>query len=68
MNDEKIKKRIAETEHEIFPLDRLLSLESIYLIFQQEYAKSEDRNLFFKDPKYQRLREGFFLMFVVISL
>ncbi|MBP6854881.1 MAG: hypothetical protein KBD26_03090 [Candidatus Pacebacteria bacterium] len=68
MNDEFLQKRIAETEHEIFPLDRLLSLESIYLIFQQEYAKSEDRNLFFKDPKYQRLREGYFSMFVAISL
>lgn len=68
MNDEFLQKRIAQTEHEIFPLDRLLSLESIYLIFQQEYAKSEDKNLFFKDPKYQRLREGYFSMLVAISL
>jgi hypothetical protein len=68
MNNKLLQKRIAETEHEIFPLDRLLSLESIYLIFQQEYAKSEDRNLFFKDPKYQRLREGYFSMFAAISL
>ncbi len=68
MNDEFFKKRITETKHEIFPLDRLLSLESIYRIFQEEYAKSEDKNLFFKDPKYQRLREGYFSMFVVISL
>lgn len=68
MNDEFLQKRIVETEHEIFPLDRLLSLESIYLIFQQEYSKSEDKNLFFKDHKYQRLREGYFSMFVAISL
>jgi len=68
MNDEFLQKRIVETEHEIFPLDRLLPLESIYLIFEQEYAKSEDKNLFFKDRKFQRLREGYFAMFVAISL
>jgi|GEM_PF-1471257 len=68
MNDEFMQKRIAETKHEIFPLDRLLSLESIYLIFQQEYTKSEDKYLFFKNAKYQRLREGYFSMFVAVSL
>lgn len=68
MNDEFLQKRITATKHEIFSLDRLLSLESIYLIFKQEYAKSEDKNLFFSDPKYQRLREGYFSMFVAISL
>lgn len=68
MDDEFLQKRITETKHEIFPLDILLPLESIYLIFLQEYAKSEDKSLFFKDRKYQRLREGYFSMFVAISL
>ena len=67
-SDEFLQKRIVETKHEIFPLDRLLPLESIHLIFHQEYSKSEDKNLFFKDAKYQRLREGYFSMFVAISL
>ncbi len=68
MNDEFLQKRIAETKHEIFPIDRLLSLESVYLIFQEEYVKVEDKNLLFKDSKYQRLREGYFSMFVAVSL
>lgn len=68
MNDEFLQKRITETKHEIFPLDRLLSLESTYHVFQKEYTKSEDKNLFFKDSKYQRLREGYFSMFVAVSL
>jgi len=68
MNDEFLQKRITETQHDIFPLDRLLSVESIYLIFRQEYDKFEDKNLFFKNLKYQRLREGYFSMFVAISL
>ncbi len=68
MNDEFSKKRIAETEYEIFPLDRLLSLKSVYHIFQQEYIKSKDKHLFFKDRKYQRLREGYFSIFIAISL
>lgn len=68
MNDEFLQKRIFETRHEIFPLDRCLPLETIHFIFQQEYAKSNDKNLFFKDRKFQRLREGYFAMFVAISL
>ena len=68
MSDEFFKKRISETETDIFPLDRLLPLESVYTIFQQEYAKSEDKNIFFRDRKFQRLREGYFAMFVAVSL
>lgn len=63
-----LKKRISETKTEIFPLDRILPLESIYLIFEQKYNKLEDKNIFFKDRKFQRLREGYFAMFVAVSL
>lgn len=63
-----IKKRILETRIEIFPLDRLLPLETVYLISVEEYSKTNDRNLLFRDRKFQRLREGYFSMFVAISL
>lgn len=68
MKDEFLQKRIEETITEIFPLDRLLPLESIYIIFEKEYIKSEDKSLFFRDRKFQRLREGYFAMFVALSL
>ena len=68
MNKEFLKKRILETVTEIFPLDRILSLETVWLIFEKEYAKLENKNIFFKDRKYQRLREGYFAMFVAASL
>lgn len=65
---DKLQKRILETQKDIFPLDRLLPLETVYLIFIEEYAKTNDRNLFFRDRKFQRLREGYFSLFVAISL
>ncbi|MFA7286735.1 MAG: hypothetical protein WC052_03700 [Patescibacteria group bacterium] len=68
IEDQFLKKRISETENDIFPLDRLLSVESVYLIFQREYAKEKNKEIFFKDRKFQRLREGYFAMFVAISL
>ncbi len=61
-------KRISETTSEIYPLDRLLPIESVYMISLQEYEKSSDKNLFFRDRKYQRLREGYFAMFVAVAL
>lgn len=66
--EEEFKKRINETKKEIFPLDRLLPIETVYSIFLEEYAKTNDRNLFFRDRKFQRLREGYFSIFVAISL
>jgi len=63
-----LKKRISETQKDIFPLDRLLPLETVFSVFYQEYAKTNDRNLFFRDRKFQRLREGYFSLFVAISL
>lgn len=68
MNDEFFTKRISETKTEIFPLDRLLPLESIYVIFEQEYKKLEEKSVFFRDRRFQRLREGYFSMFVAIYL
>jgi len=68
VTNNKFKKRILTTKIEIFPLDRLLPLETVYSIFVEKYSKTNDRNLFFCDRKFQRLREGYFSIFVAISL
>lgn len=68
MDDKFLQKRIRGTKNDIFPLDRLLPLESVYQIFKREYLKSEGKNIFFYNRKYQRLREGYFSMFIAISL
>lgn len=68
MDQSQFKKRILDTEWDIYPLEKLLPLETVYGIFKDEYSKSEDRNLFFRDRKFQRLREGYFAIFVAISL
>ena len=36
-----ITKRMLETKKEIFPLDRLLPLKTVYSIFVEEYAKTK---------------------------
>ncbi len=64
MSEEFLKKRITETKTDIFPLDRLLPLETVYSTICDEYAKTKDRNLFFRDRKFQKLREGYFSLFV----
>lgn len=68
MDISSFKKRISDTQVDIYPLDRLLPLNSVYSIFVEEYKKSSDKELFFKDRYYQRLREGYFALFAAISL
>lgn len=68
ITNEQFKKRVSETKNDIFPLDRLLPLETVYSIFREEYIKTDDRNLFFRDRKFQRLREGYFTLFATIFL
>ena len=68
MDGQFLEKRINEMETDIFPLDRLANLEAIYQIFNQEYVKTENKSTFLKDRNFQRLREGYFAMFVAISL
>ncbi len=63
-----IIKRIFETKIDIFPLDRLLPLETVYKIFVEEYTKTNDKNYFFRNRKFQRLREGYTALSVAISL
>lgn len=67
MDDEQFKTRVAETVNDVFPLDRLLPLDTVYSIFVEEYAKESDKSIFFKNRKYQRLREGYFALFVALS-
>jgi len=66
--DEFVKKQIAEMETNIFPLDRILPLSSVYRIFKEEYEKYSNKSIFFTDRKYQRLREGYFALFVAAAL
>jgi hypothetical protein len=68
MDADFFQKRISQMKQEVFPLDRLLPLETVYAIWSEEYAKESDKNIFFRDRKFQRLREGYFGMFVVASL
>lgn len=63
-----LKKRINQTRHDIFPLDRMLSLEAVYAIFREHYDKEPNKGVFMRDRKYQRLREGYSGLFVAISL
>ena len=55
-------------ETDIFPLDRMLPLSTVYRIFKGEYNKQEKKDIFFTDRKYQRLREGYFALFVGVAL
>lgn len=63
-----LKKRIAEMRHNIFPLDRIISLEMVYSIFFSYYSEEPNKGVFFRDRKYQRLREGYIGLFVAASL
>lgn len=68
-NNKNIIKRIFETKTEIFPLDRMLPLETVYLLFLEEYNKVENKEAFAKNNIYnKRLREGYFSLFAALSL
>ncbi|MBW1853794.1 MAG: hypothetical protein JRJ00_03800 [Deltaproteobacteria bacterium] len=68
MDDKQFQKRISETVVDIYPLDRLLPIETVYSIFEREYARTDNKNVFFRERKFQRLREGYFSLFAAISL
>ena len=56
MDDARLHKRIAETQTEIFPLDRFLPLDSVYTIFHIEYEKEDSKTVFLNNRVYSRLR------------
>ncbi len=66
--DNFLHNQIQKMETEIFPLDRLLPLSTVLKIFKNEYEKNTNKNSFFSDRKYQRLREGYFALFVATAL
>ena len=66
--DKFIQKQIKQMKTDIFPLDRMLPLGTVYNIFKDEYEKVDNKRVLFKNRKYQRLREGYFAMFVVAAL
>ena len=66
--DEFLQTQIKKMKTEIFPLDRLLPLSTVFKIFKDEYKKSDNKKLFFSDRRYQRLREGYFALFVAVAL
>lgn len=68
MHEDIFNKRILNTKTEIFPLDRLLPLDSVYTIFLEQYNKQPNKEIFFKERKFQRLREGYFSLFTALSL
>src|SRR3989344_3137369 len=68
LDEKQFQKRISDTAIDIFPIDRILPIETVFSFFSQEYTKTNDRNLFFRDRKFQRLREGYFAMFIALSL
>ena len=59
-----LHKSVSETKWDIFPLDKLLPLETVYRIFKTEYLKIEQKGLFMDNHKFLRLREGYFALFV----
>lgn len=66
--DNFLHNQIQKMETEIFPIERLLPLSTVFKIFKDKYEKNTDKNLFFKDRKYQRLREGYFALFIATAL
>lgn len=68
MDNERLHERISQTAVDIYPLDRMLPAETVFSIFTKEYAKSDDKGLFFRNKKFQRLREGYFALFPVVAL
>jgi len=60
--DKFLQTQIGKMETEIFPLDRMLPLGTVFKIFKDEYEKSDNKTPFFSDRRYQRLLDaGFYL-------
>lgn len=68
ISKEEMMKRVRTTKWDIFPLDKKLPLATVYRIFLDEFNKHDDKSIFVRDRKYQRFMEGYFSLFVGISL
>lgn len=66
--NEEIQKRIMSTKVDIFPLDRILPLSTVYKLVTDEYDRHIDKEDLLRNRKFQRLREGYFSLFVGVFL
>ncbi len=68
MNKAQLHQRVLSHKTDVFPLDRMLPLETVYKFFLDEFNKEENKEIFVTGRKYQRLREGYFALFVGVFL
>ena len=68
MDQEEFTKRISEMKTDIFPLDKMLPLASVYKIFKDLYEKAPLKSTFLDNSQYKRLREGYFGLFAAAAL
>ncbi|MGC9968439.1 MAG: hypothetical protein ABSC29_01750 [Minisyncoccia bacterium] len=68
MDQGEFLKRIAETQTDIFSLDRMLPLPSVYKVFEEIYRNAPNKSTFLDNVKYKRLREGYFALFAAAAL
>jgi hypothetical protein len=68
MDQNEFLKRIAETQTDIFSLNRMLPLSSVYKAFEEIYKSAPNKSIFLDNGKYKRLREGYFALFVATAL
>lgn len=66
--DKFLEKQIQQMVTDIFPLDRVLPISTVFKILEEHYGRISDKQKFFKERKYQRLREGYFAMFTAVAL
>lgn len=67
VSKEELHKRIVETKHDVFPIGKMLPLSSVHHYIVEEYKRAP-ADVSFYESKYQRLREGYFALFVAVSL
>lgn len=63
-----LMRRAVQTKYDIFPLDKLCPLPTVYRFLTDEYGKHSDKSILMSDRKYQRLREAYFALFVGVVL
>ena len=68
MDRDEFSKRVGDTETDIFPLDRMLPLSSVYKIFEGIYSSDPNKSNFLDNRKYKRFREGYFGLFAAAAL
>jgi hypothetical protein len=67
VSKEELHRRIVETKYDIFPIGKMLPLASVHHFIVEEYKKAPEE-AGFHERKYQRLREGYFALFVAAAL